>query len=62
MRHEPKREAAILANKKMQRIAEYEKDVEMEMEKKEADKNLAEDVGKQGGNSMAQKPFEQLFG
>ena len=53
MRHEPKREAAILANKKMQRIAEYEKDVEMEMEKKEADKNLAEDVGKQGGNSMA---------
>ena len=51
MRHEPKREAAILANKKMQRIAEYEKDVEME--EKEADKNLAEDVGKQGGNSMA---------
>ena len=59
MRHEPKREAAILANKKMQRIAEYEKDVEMEMEK-EADKNVAEDmeyvddtIGKQGGNSMA---------
>ena len=30
MRHETKREAAIQANDKIQRIAEYEKDIEME--------------------------------
>ena len=57
MRHESKREAAVEAKEKIQRIAEYEKDVEMEgkEDKAEAMEDV-EDTGKkqQGGNSIEQ--------
>ena len=62
MRHESKREAAVEAKEKIQRIAEYEKDVEMEgkEDKAEAMEDV-EDTGKQQQGGIEQIWLEFLL-